>query len=47
LAGPDMPLDDIRCDVEVFGVLGVHDDPVHQLVVVGELLGVELILKLF
>ena len=40
-----MPLDDIRWDVEVFRVIGVHGDPVHQFVVVGDLLVVELLLK--
>ena len=47
LTGPDMPLDDIGRDVEVAGVLCVHGDPAHQLVAIGEVLGVELILKLF
>jgi hypothetical protein len=45
LAGPDVPLDDIGRDVEVVGVLGVHGDPVHQLVAVGEVLVVKLLLQ--
>ena len=34
----DMPFDDVRWDVEMLRVLGVHHDPVHQLVLVGEVL---------
>lgn len=45
LAGPDIPLDDLGWNVGVFGILGVHGDPVHQLVVVDVLLGIELLLK--
>ena len=45
LAGPDMPLDDWWWDMEVLWVLGVHGNTVHQLVLVGELLVVELLLQ--
>ena len=45
LAVPDVPLDDIGRDVEVFWVLAVHGDPVHQLVIVAELLAVEFLLQ--
>ncbi len=45
LAGTDVPLDDIWRDVEVLRILGVHDDTIHQLVIVGELLRVELFLQ--
>ncbi|MEZ5949083.1 MAG: hypothetical protein R3C12_07690 [Planctomycetaceae bacterium] len=38
LTEPDVPLDNIGRDVEVAGVLGVHDNAAHQLVAVGELL---------
>lgn len=41
-----MPLDNIGRDMEVLWILGVHGDPVHQLVLVGEVLGVELSLKI-
>ena len=45
LARSDMSLDDIGWDVEVFGILGVHGDSIHQLIAIGELLGVEQLLK--
>ena len=45
LVDRDMPFDNIGRDMEIFRVFGVHGDPVHQLVVVGEMLGVELLLK--
>ncbi|MCA8994957.1 MAG: hypothetical protein KDA69_15060 [Planctomycetaceae bacterium] len=46
LTEADVSLDDIRRDVEVLWILRVHGDPIHQLVTVGELLGVELVFKL-
>ncbi len=45
LAGPDVPLDDVWWNVEVLRVLGVHGNTVHQLVLIGELLVVELLLQ--
>ena len=40
-----MPLDDIGRNLEVFWVLGVHGNTVHQLILVGKLLGVKLLLQ--
>ena len=40
-----MPLDDIRRDMKAGRVLDVHGNPVHYLVFVSELLGIELLLQ--
>ena len=45
LTGTHMPLNDIGRDVKVLGILGVHSNAIHQLVVVGKLLGAEFLLK--
>ncbi|MCA9135487.1 MAG: hypothetical protein KDB00_01975 [Planctomycetales bacterium] len=43
LTGTDVPFDDIGRNVEVLWVLSVHNDTIHQLVVVGEPLRIELL----
>ncbi|MEM1224051.1 MAG: hypothetical protein AAGJ40_00030 [Planctomycetota bacterium] len=45
LTKPDVPLDDFGRDLKVGWVLSVHGDSVHQLVVVGETLGVKLLFQ--
>ena len=46
LAGPDVPLDHLWWNMEVVRILCVHSNAVHQLVLVGKLLVVELLFKL-
>lgn len=40
-----MPLDDLRWNLKVDGILGVHSNTVHQLIFVGELLVVKMLLQ--
>ena len=45
IAWSNVPLDDGWRDVEVLGILGVHVDTIHQLVVIRKLLRIELFLQ--
>ena len=45
LADVNMPLDDIWWNLEVISIFGVHIDTIHQLVSVGELLGLKVLFE--